>query len=262
VRPTWIATADFNQDGTIDLAIANNVDPTVSIWPGVGDGTFYPTPSPPVGRPTPIAIAIADFDPTTTIGPFGIPDFAELNSTDKPQPTVSYGLGVGYGTFVSSFVQPPPPPQWPTVGHGPTGMVAADFNNDGFVDLAVTNRPDTAVSVLLNQGNANFISGSTLRPATGPQFIVAGDFNGDGKLDLATINESSNSVSLFLGKGNGTFNTKTDSQTGASPYAAAVGDFNNDGFLDIAVANSSSNSISIMRQNGGGNGPAVSFNPH
>jgi phospholipase C len=261
VQPTWIAAADFNQDGAIDLAIANNVDPTVSIWPGLGDGTFYPTASPPVGRPNPIAVAIADFDPlATTPAPFGVPDFAELNSKDKPQPTVSYGLGLGNATFTWTFVDPPPPPHWPTTGRGPTSMVAADFNGDGFVDLAVTNRTDATVSILLNQGDANFIASPTLTTAVGPQFIVAGDFNGDSKVDLATINQATNSVSIFLGNGNGSFQAKNDFQTGASPAAAAVGDFNNDGFLDLAVANSNSNNISIMRQSGTG-GPAVSFNP-
>jgi len=139
-------------------------------------------------------------------------------------------------------------------------MVAADFNGDGFVDLAVTNRTDATISILLNQGNANFISNPTLTTAVGPQFIVAGDINGDGKIDLASINQSSNSVSVFLGNGNGSFQAKQDFRTSASPVAAAVGDFNNDGFLDLAVANSNSNTISIMRQNGTG-GPAVSFNP-
>jgi len=248
VQPTWIAAADFNQDGAIDLAVANNVDPTVSVWPGLGDGTFYPTASPPVGRPNPIAVAIADFDPLTTLGLFGIPDFAELNSKDKPQPTVSYGLGLGNATFTWTFVDPPPPPQWPTTGRGPTSMVAADINGDGFVDLAVTNRTDATVSILLNDGNADFSSNGTLTTLTGPQFIVTGDFNGDNKVDLATINQASNSVSVFLGNGDGSFQPKLDFQTGKSPGSAAVGDFDNDGLLDVAVANSGSNTVSIMRQ--------------
>jgi phospholipase C len=255
VQPTWIAAADFNQDGAIDLAIANNIDPTVSVWPGVGDGTFYPTPTPPVGRPGPISVAIADFDPSNT-GTFGLSDFAELNTTDK---TVSVGLGVPNGVDGAATGEFSSAGSPIAVGKGPSGMVAADFNNDGFVDLAVANRTDSTVSILLNSGNAIFLNNPKLTTGSGAQFIVAGDFNGDGKIDLATVNQSANSVSVFLGAGNGTFAAKADSQTGASPYAAAVGDFNNDGFLDLAVANSSSNTVSIMKRSS--SGPSVSFSP-
>ena len=170
VQPTWIAAADFNQDGAIDLAIANNIDPTVSIWPGVGDGTFYPTPSPPVGRPGPISVAIADFDPLST-STFGLPDFAELNTTDK---TVSVGLGVPNGVDGAATAEFSSAGTPIAVGKGPSGMVAADFNNDGFVDLAVANRTDSTVSILLNSGNATFLNNPKLTTGSGAQFIVAG----------------------------------------------------------------------------------------
>ena len=34
-------------------------------------------------------------------------------------------------------------------GNGPAGIAAADFNNDGHPDLAVTNHSDSTVSILL-----------------------------------------------------------------------------------------------------------------
>jgi hypothetical protein len=69
-------------------------------------------------------------------------------------------------------------------GSAPKAVVAADFNNDARLDLAVANGGDGTVSVLL--GNA----GGTFQPAqssaTGPYpvSLEVGDFNADGKLDL------------------------------------------------------------------------------
>ena len=39
-NPIWIATGDFNGDGKLDLAAANESDNTVSILLGQGEGTF------------------------------------------------------------------------------------------------------------------------------------------------------------------------------------------------------------------------------
>ena len=244
VQPTWIVAADFNQDGDNDLAIANNIDPTVSVFLGSGDDNFYPTPEAPSGRQGPIAVAIADFNGD------GFADYSELNATDK---SVSTALGIGInGTFTASTNRP-------VTGKGASAMVAADFNADGKVDLALTNKTDNTVSILLGVGDGSFLANPTLTTGTGPNFIVAGDFNGDGKVDLATVNQTANTVSLFLGAGNGTFQAKSDQATGTSPSAAAVGDFNNDGSLELAVANSTANTVSIMRQ--AVTGASVSFSP-
>jgi hypothetical protein len=140
---------------------------------------------------------------------FGLPDFAELNTTDK---TVSVGLGVPNGVDGAATAEFSSAGTPIAVGKGPSGMVAADFNNDGFVDLAGANRTDSTVSILLNSGNATFLNNPKLTTGSGAQFIVAGDFNGDGKIDLATVNQSANSVSVYFGAGNGTFAAKGDSR--------------------------------------------------
>jgi hypothetical protein len=64
--PRAITSADFNGDGKIDLAVANNGNGTgddggISILLGNGDGTFQATNNFTVGK-SPAAIAASDFN--------------------------------------------------------------------------------------------------------------------------------------------------------------------------------------------------------
>ncbi|MFF2291292.1 FG-GAP repeat domain-containing protein, partial [Peribacillus butanolivorans] len=42
------------------------------------------------------------------------------------------------------------------VGDAPIGVTQADFNNDGILDLAVSNNGDDNVSILLGNGDGTF----------------------------------------------------------------------------------------------------------
>jgi uncharacterized repeat protein (TIGR01451 family) len=141
-----------------------------------------------------------------------------------------------------------------TTGSAPYAIVSADFNGDGFADLAVANRGSNNISVFLGDGTGAFASPVTY--ATGgssPTSIVVGDFNGDGKPDIAVSNYGSNTIGVLLGNGNGTFAAAVTYATGGSePDAIAVGDFNGDGKQDLAVANFSSGTVGILLGNGNG----------
>jgi hypothetical protein len=59
--PVALAAGDFNIDGLLDLAVANQNDNTVSILAGLGDGTFAPKFDIPTGT-GPVGIVAADFN--------------------------------------------------------------------------------------------------------------------------------------------------------------------------------------------------------
>jgi hypothetical protein len=67
--PYAVAVADFNGDGKLDLAVANNGDGTVTLLLGNGDGTFAPASSSPISVGTgPSSIAVGDFNGTGRLG--------------------------------------------------------------------------------------------------------------------------------------------------------------------------------------------------
>src|SRR5213083_3066427 len=61
VSSASVAVGDFDGDGRLDLAVANNGSDDVSVLLGNGDGTFQPAVNYPVGE-FPWSVAVGDFD--------------------------------------------------------------------------------------------------------------------------------------------------------------------------------------------------------
>src|SRR3984957_19127348 len=233
--PQGISTADLNNDGKIDLAVANNADGTVSILLGNGNGTFT-TKSTPAAGVGANWIAVGDFNED------GIPDLAVANSGGGGPAGVSILIGHGDGTYTAGASL--------TTGSGPFAITTADFNGDGRLDLAVSNANDGTITVFLGNGNGTFGAGSTITVGATPQQIVPGDFNEDGVLDLAVANETDGTVSILLGNGDGTFQGQSTTSTGGSgtPIGLITADFNKDNHLDLAAVNASD--VAILLGNG------------
>jgi hypothetical protein len=140
-------------------------------------------------------------------------------------------------------------------GAGSSAIVAADFDGDGNMDLAVANQTAGTVSVLLGNGNATFQTHVDYAVGSAPIALVVSDVNGDGYLDLLCVNSGSNSISVLLGNGNGTFQLAKTYGTGNSPQWLAAADLNGDGSLDLVTANSTGNSVSVLLGKGDGSFP-------
>jgi hypothetical protein len=153
------------------------------------------------------------------------------------------------------------------VGNDPVAVVAQDLNNDAQLDLAVANRGDSSITILLNNGGGKFTAttGSPIKLGTNeqsPSAIAAGIFRVTDAThlvqpaDLVIANRGSNTVSVLLGSQNldGTFTEATGSPfvVGDQPSAVVEADFNGDGFLDFAVTNEGDNSISVFQGDGTG----------
>ncbi len=171
--PSSLAVGDFNGDGIPDLAVANEDDDTVTILLGNGDGTFTAAAESPATGYEPAGIAVADFNGD------GKADIAVSNFGPGSN-SLTILLGNGDGTFT--------PAASAATGSQPYQVVAADFNGDGIVDLAMANTAGCDASVLLGNGDGTF--SPVYAPAAGwfPYSLAVGDFNGDGVPDLAVAN--------------------------------------------------------------------------
>jgi hypothetical protein len=226
-NPLSIATADFNNDGKLDLAVSTDYS-GVQVLLGNGDGTFQPA----VRYNVPAyaaSLAIADFNND------GKPDLAVADTAG-----VSILLGNGDGTFQAAVNY--------NTGSAPSSVAVADFNRDGKPDLAVANSETLGVSVLLGTGTGAFQPAINYPLGDGAGSVVAADFNRDGKPDLAV--DTYDGLTIMMGKGNGAFVEPVNYPLQGPPGSVVTGDFNLDGKLDLAITTSSGVSVLLGKGNG------------
>jgi hypothetical protein len=162
-----------------------------------------------------------------------------------------------------------------TAGGDPIDVVNADFNNDGFLDLAnananslsgTSNMQDVAVRLGSGQGTFDqvprfFDAGSSVDG--GPRSLATRDLNDDTFLDLV-VTFGSGSFSILLGDGTGNFTLSTTNQptnrTGdILARDVAIGDFDRDNDPDLAFVNTlpgprgDASSVTIFVNDGDGN---------
>lgn len=118
---------------------------------------------------------------------------------------------------------------------GARAIVVADFNRDGWPDIAQAGNDTHDVSILLNAHGEGLTRRSTIPVGTGPFALATDDFNRDGIPDLAVANADSNSISILIGRGDGRF-TRADIGAHSSPRGIATGDINSDGKPDLVYA--------------------------
>jgi hypothetical protein len=155
--PVAVAATDLDADGDADLAVADQGTGTtpgaVTILKNRGSGSFFqPTSSPTPAGLLPAGIAAADFDGDSD------PDLAVPNFAGDD---VTIQKNNGNGGFFVPASSPEP------AGDAPDGIVAADFDGDEDMDLAVVNTSSGNVSILVNNGTGNFAPAASSPIAAG-----------------------------------------------------------------------------------------------
>lgn len=238
-----LAFVDFNLDGKPDLAVGN------AVLLGNGNGTF---------QGIPFALSVT--------GPFVIGDFNEGGTKEvalvSPS-TVTILSNNGQGTLsaTNSYTLPLLP------NSGPVGIVEADLNGDGKLDLIINEASASGTgnwgySVLLGNGDGTFQTPVTYQEGVAGESapLVIADFNNDSKPDFA-VPVGNQTLAVLLGNGDGTF-TAPAYYFDAGASLILTGDYNGDGKFDIAFSNYGSGSTpqtGIVFGNGDGTFQAAVF---
>jgi hypothetical protein len=231
--PYWMAEADFNGDGKMDLAVGMLFSNEIAILLGNGDGTFR------------------QLDTYQVLGDINFVATGDFNGDGKPDlavpilvcdyPTPCYGgivilLGNGDGTFDMA-----PGPSFGAVGP----LAVGDFNGDGTPDIASDCFCSNFVAVSMGNGDGAFGGDALNVTGWNSGSMAAGDLDANGTLDLAVLT-GANTVAILLGVGDGSFQPQKEFVVGECPSAVAFGDFNGDGKPGLAVADNCANNVAVL----------------
>ena len=267
--PTPIATADFNNDGKVDVIVGVNGTDQLEVFLGKGDGTFQTPKTVSAELPSSYFVAesamvAADYNQD------GNADLVMVGSSSGACCTnVVYVLqGNGAGAFSSAHAI-----YTATGQHVVNGIVSGDFDSDGKPDIALADDigfqgsfSNTTLAVLYGNGNFTFQKTTAYSAANGARlFISSGDLNGDGKTDLFGLySGNAQQLAVFYANGSRTFssyflNLPSGYFIGDPVYSGnfppsplapvlAMADLNGDTRMDLAVAaeNNSNSAVSMI----------------
>jgi len=222
--------ADINRDGHLDI-VATTTRDTAIVLLGRGDGTFVNSGTLAVGL-SPRAVAAGDLNQDgrvdIVIGNGGV-------YYDPQSSSISVLIGNGDGTFQAER-------RYKTSA-SPRELALGDFNEDGHVDVAVTNYDSGTVSLFAGAGDGGLVPLPSVSTGPRPQGMAAADLDGDGHLDLAVailgpdlnIPAPRGELVLLPGRGDGTFASPVRRVLGDRPSDVVSVDFDFDGRPDLAV---------------------------
>ena len=220
--PRWSAGAsfvDYDNDGWLDLFVANYVSFDFNHLPEFGKDKTCQFKG--------VAVQC---------GPRGMPgdgDSLYRNNGDGTFTDVTKKAGVSDPS-----------------GYYGMGVIASDFDEDGFADIFVAN-DSTPNFLYRNQGDGafkeiGFVSGTALNEngaAQGCMGVTVADYDRDGRLDLFVTNFDDDYNTLYRNDGRNSFTDASYAAKIAAVSLPYVGwgtkffDYDNDGWVDLFVAN-------------------------
>ena len=233
-QPAAIAAGDFDRDGHVDLAIAKQGSSAIELL--LNDGaTGFPVVRTVLTNINASALVAVDFSSDGNL---------DLLATDTAAGQLVAMTNDGSGVFTAASI---------SIGANPAGLVTGDFDGANGIDVAVTH-DSGSVSLLFNDGNGVFTSGTTIAVTTaGLRGISGADIDDDGDVDLVVTIPAKGEVAILLNQGDGSFTVSEILNSGGSqPRDVVLADFDVDGDADIAVANFGSDRVSLMLNRGDG----------
>ncbi|MDX2196224.1 MAG: FG-GAP-like repeat-containing protein [Cytophagales bacterium] len=258
-QPYYTTQKDLNGDGKPEILTANYGSNYVTIFNnqsinGTITGSSFSSFNILPGFNNPLFMAAEDLDNDSK------PDLAVVDYFGN-RIAIYKNIHTGGALSAASFSGP----IYFATASRPYTLAIADFDYDGFNDIAVANNTGFNVSVFKNNITPGVINASTFAPkvdftvATAPIEITAADIDNDGRIDIVTSNDGTPAVSILKNITNrgiinsGSFATHVSPATAYGGYGLGIGDLNNDGKLEIVAASSSSSFVMVFQNNTSGN---------
>lgn len=241
-RPLSIMLKDFNNDGLLDIAVANELTNAVGILMAQKSLSFN----------TRIFYFITQTNKRLSR--------SVTNIYDDDQVTLlrSYNHKKNVDTSLRSngiLTARKRLPRFTYLMDSYT-VTIGDLNNDNQLDMIVVYNLKAHFYVFLGYGNGSItLSFDFYSDSIMSLYAAAiGDFNGDNKMDLVVTEDAGTSVHFFKGYGNGSFSYYGNYTTNMNYLSqlVVVNDFNNDTIADIIVAYSWGSSIGVFLGYGNG----------
>jgi hypothetical protein len=214
--PRWSTSAafvDYDRDGWLDLMVLNYAEFSLAQSPSCYAET-----------------TVRDYCGPRSFRPAGNRLFRNKGDGSFEDVTASAGMAKDFG-------------------HG-LGVVTADFDGDGWLDIYVANDGDPN-QLWINQKNGTFKNEALLAGAAvnrdgvaeAGMGVDAGDFDGDGSEDIFVTHLMEETNTLYANLGRGSFEDRTREVNLGLPGSRLTGfgtlffDYDNDGWLDLLVVN-------------------------
>lgn len=244
-NPYSVAVGDFNADGKPDLAVANYLSNSISIFKNKGTtgNISFEAKADITSGLMPGSLIVNDIDGDNKV------DIAVVNELSNSLSVFRNSSTAGNISFANGVAF--------TTAAGPKAVTAGDFDNDGKIDLVVSNNSDNTELVSLFRNTST--AGSISMVANPPGFkdgnhafkSAVGDFNGDGKADIITPVNASAYVQ-FNGSSTNTIAFPTSYNIpSTNPYNAAMGDLDGDGKIDLVVPSFINDYLQVFRNHVG-----------
>lgn len=168
-------------------------------------------------------------------------------------------LGTGGPLTPSSFAARVDLPPLSGTSDNPYGLVSADIDGDGKLDLIFTDRDANRIGVYRNQSSIgtlemNSFAGPIYFDAgADPRYVRVADLDRDGRLDIVVCNFNAGTVSILRNLSPAgildasTFTTRVDLSIGTGAFDVVIQDLEGDGRPDLAVVSQYSATVALFR---------------